>query len=93
MLIIRFPPGSTILIPSAIVRHSNVSIQQGERRFSFTQYTAAGIFRFVANGFRTDRSVKEEGMTAAQKSERAEQRRNRWMEGLRMYRTWDVAFE
>lgn len=93
MLIIQFPPGSTILIPSAIIRHSNVSIQQGETRFSFTQYTAAGIFRFVANGFRTDKLVKEEGLTAEQKRERAEQRRSRWVEGLRMYRTWDVAFE
>ncbi|KAJ7435096.1 hypothetical protein B0H11DRAFT_1756505 [Mycena galericulata] len=93
MLIIRFPPGSTILIPSAIVRHSNVSIQQGESRFSFTQFTAAGIFRFVHNGFRTDKSLREEGMTDAQKLECAQERRARWVDGLKMYRTWDVAFE
>ncbi|KAJ7827602.1 hypothetical protein B0H14DRAFT_3466869 [Mycena olivaceomarginata] len=29
-LIIRFPPGSTILIPSALIRHSNTSIQAHE---------------------------------------------------------------
>jgi hypothetical protein len=29
-LIIRFPPGSTIMIPSALLRHSNISIQQGK---------------------------------------------------------------
>lgn len=92
-LIIRFPPGSTILIPSAIIRHSNVSIQQGEKRFSFTQFTAAGIFRFVHNGFRTDKSLKDEGMTVAQKLQRAQERRDRWVEGLQMYRQWDVAFE
>ncbi|KAF8197309.1 hypothetical protein K438DRAFT_1585189, partial [Mycena galopus ATCC 62051] len=39
-LVIRFPPGSTIMIPSALLRHSNVSIQQNEMRYSFTQYTA-----------------------------------------------------
>ncbi|KAJ7291857.1 hypothetical protein C8J57DRAFT_1212279 [Mycena rebaudengoi] len=43
-LIIRFPPGSTILIPSAILRHSNVRIRPHERRYSFTQYSAGGLF-------------------------------------------------
>ncbi|KAJ7038729.1 hypothetical protein C8F04DRAFT_950891, partial [Mycena alexandri] len=40
-LIIRFPPGASILIPSAILRHANVKIQPGERRYSFTQTTAS----------------------------------------------------
>jgi hypothetical protein len=43
-LIVRFPPGSTILIPSALIRHSNTSIGSHEKRFSFTQYTPMGIF-------------------------------------------------
>nr|GAT50650.1 predicted protein [Mycena chlorophos] len=34
--VIRFPPGATIAIPLALLRHSNVSIQQDETRFSFT---------------------------------------------------------
>lgn len=50
-LIIEFPPGTTILIPSASIRHSNVAIQKGETRFSFTQYTAGGLFRWVDQGF------------------------------------------
>ncbi|KAJ7790894.1 hypothetical protein B0H14DRAFT_2625553 [Mycena olivaceomarginata] len=37
-LVIRFPPGSTILIPSALVRHSNVPIRAHEERCSFVQY-------------------------------------------------------
>ncbi|KAJ7078691.1 hypothetical protein B0H15DRAFT_954372 [Mycena belliarum] len=59
-LIIRFPPGSTILIPSAILRHSNVVIQPGEQRYSFTQFTAAGLFRWVDNGFKSDLTVNDE---------------------------------
>ncbi|KAJ7834833.1 hypothetical protein B0H13DRAFT_1913881 [Mycena leptocephala] len=43
-IVIHFPPGSSILLPSAILRHSNVSIQQGETRYSFTQYTAQAFF-------------------------------------------------
>ncbi|KAJ7823367.1 hypothetical protein B0H13DRAFT_1447898, partial [Mycena leptocephala] len=46
-LIIRFPPGSTILLPSAILRHSNIKIRPWERHFSFTQFTPAAIFRFI----------------------------------------------
>ncbi|KAJ7049989.1 hypothetical protein C8F01DRAFT_1264713 [Mycena amicta] len=37
---IPFPPGSTIGIPSALLRHSNVGIQPGEIRYSFTQFSA-----------------------------------------------------
>ncbi|KAJ7940116.1 hypothetical protein B0H13DRAFT_2300190 [Mycena leptocephala] len=53
-LIIRFPPGSTILIPSAIIRHSNMPVDAHELRFSFTQYTAGSLFRWIRNSFKTD---------------------------------------
>ncbi|KAJ7917145.1 hypothetical protein B0H13DRAFT_1608498, partial [Mycena leptocephala] len=74
-LVIRFPPGCTILIPSAILRHSNISIQQGEMQYSFTQYTAAGIFRYVANGFRTEKQVDLSKMSKAEKVQRVEERK------------------
>ncbi|KAF8877012.1 hypothetical protein CPB85DRAFT_1184797, partial [Mucidula mucida] len=50
-LVIDFPPGCTIFIPSALLVHSNCPIQPGERRYSMTQYTAGGLFRWAANGF------------------------------------------
>jgi hypothetical protein len=90
-LIIRFPPGSTILIPSALIRHSNTSIQAHETRFSFTQYTSAGIFRFVDNGFKSDQLVNDLGISAAERVERLEARKTRWAEGLKMYRRRNVA--
>ncbi|KAJ7936118.1 hypothetical protein B0H13DRAFT_1589846, partial [Mycena leptocephala] len=92
-LVIRFPPSSTILLPSAIFRHSNVSIQQGERRFSFTQFTAAGVFRFVHNGFRTEKDINESRPSQAEKAKRATERANRWAEGMKMYKQWDLDFE
>ena len=46
-LVIEFPPGSTILIPSAIITHSNVPIQAGEKRYSVTQYATGVLFRWV----------------------------------------------
>ena len=50
-LVIEFPPGSTILIPSSVVTHSNTPIQPGEMRYSFTQYTAGATIRWVDYGF------------------------------------------
>ncbi|KAJ7683473.1 hypothetical protein B0H17DRAFT_941843 [Mycena rosella] len=53
-LIIEFPPGTTILIPSAAIFHSNIPITDGERRYSFTQYTAGGIFRWIEHRFQSE---------------------------------------
>ncbi|KAF7288267.1 hypothetical protein HMN09_01411400 [Mycena chlorophos] len=55
-LFIRFPAGATIAIPSALLRHSNTSIQQDETRYSFTQFAAGGLFRFVENRFQLSQS-------------------------------------
>ena len=48
---IQFPPGSLILIPSALMRHGNTPLQPGDQRFGLTQYAAGGLFRWVENGF------------------------------------------
>ncbi|KAJ6488302.1 hypothetical protein C8R47DRAFT_978900 [Mycena vitilis] len=53
-LIIEFPPGCTILIPSATVFHSKIPIAPHEHRYSFTQYTAGGLFRWVERGFKSE---------------------------------------
>jgi len=64
-LVIQFPPGSTIFIPSASVTHSNTPIASGEKHFSMTQYTAGSIFRWVDHGFKSDKdyyaSLTKEG--------------------------------
>ncbi|KAJ7080158.1 hypothetical protein B0H15DRAFT_787379, partial [Mycena belliarum] len=56
-LVIKFPPGALILIPSATMTHSNVPVQAGDQRSSFTQYTVGGIFCYVDNGFRTEAEI------------------------------------
>ncbi|KAJ6629987.1 hypothetical protein B0H10DRAFT_2208132 [Mycena sp. CBHHK59/15] len=53
-LVIKFPPGALILIPSATLSHSNVPVQEGDKRISFTQFTASG------NGFHTERVLEEQ---------------------------------
>ena len=51
-LVIEFPPGSTILIASGIVAHSNVPVGKDETRYSVAHYSAGALFRWVENNFR-----------------------------------------
>ncbi|KAH7908377.1 hypothetical protein BJ138DRAFT_1115901 [Hygrophoropsis aurantiaca] len=60
-LVIEFPPGSTVLIPSGTVRHGNVPIQQGETRYSFTQYCPGSLVRWVQYGYQSAKACSAEG--------------------------------
>ncbi|KAJ7698133.1 hypothetical protein B0H17DRAFT_858134, partial [Mycena rosella] len=48
---VEFPHGALILVPSAMLSHSNIPVQPGDERISFTQFTSGGLMRFVDNGF------------------------------------------
>ena len=77
-----------IMIPSAVIRHSNVPIQQGEECYSFTQYSAGGLFRWVDNGFQNE----DEFWSKLQEHERAEEEvvmQNWWANGLSLFSTLD----
>jgi hypothetical protein len=87
-LIIHFPPGSTTLLPSAILLHSNVKIQEGETQYSVMQYTAGGLLRWVYNWFHSDKSL----LAGIKKNGRAEELlqwesdcKTRFQEGLEMF--------
>lgn len=60
---VEFPPHSTIFIPSAIIEHSNTAIQPTESRMSITSYNSAGLFRWIAYGFRPKRLAERLGIT------------------------------
>ncbi|KAE9388176.1 hypothetical protein BT96DRAFT_836639, partial [Gymnopus androsaceus JB14] len=83
-LIIRFPPGSTILIPSALLTHSNIPIAENELRYSIIQYSSSGLFRWVYNGFMSDKDFEEKA-TPEQKKKREADKKERWGNGLRMF--------
>ncbi|KAF8990161.1 hypothetical protein BDZ89DRAFT_1196189 [Hymenopellis radicata] len=85
---IEFPAGASIFIPSALLVHSNVTIQPGESRYSVTSYSAGGLFRWAWNGGRTDEECdlefgKEEG-----KRRRAEHAKTAWKEALTYFPIW-----
>jgi hypothetical protein len=61
-IMIQFPPGSHILIPSAFLYHSTATIQNGEMRHSFTQYFAGALVRWVDNGFKLVENLNNKEM-------------------------------
>ena len=86
-LIIEFPPGSTILIPSATITHSNIPVQEDDARISFTQDCTGGIFRYVDNGFRMQEALKREDPREYERLETL--KGGRWEAGLGLLATMD----
>ncbi|KAK7015132.1 hypothetical protein VNI00_019213 [Paramarasmius palmivorus] len=84
-LLIEFPPGTTILIPSAIICHSNTAIAAGETRYSFTMYSAGGLFRWVEHGFVTEKLYQATLSRAQSVAAGVE----RWASGLALFSTLD----
>lgn len=80
-LVIEFPPGSTILLPSPIVSHSNAAISKNESRRSFTQYTAGGIFRWVDNNFQMTVDYRA-SLSPSELEDLADRNSNRYSLGL-----------
>lgn len=78
--VVEFPPGSLVLIPSAMITHSNTPIQPGETRTSFTQFCAGALFRFVDNGFRMEADLGKEDPGGYQRM--LEQKQGHWEMGL-----------
>ena len=62
--------------------HGNTCIQQGERRESFTQYAAGGLFRWVQYSFRSWKSLAESPDLLAIELKR---RKTRWEDALAQF--------
>jgi hypothetical protein len=86
-LVIEFPPGALILIPSAAITHSNLLVGPDEHRASFTQFTGGGLFRHVDNGFHTERELAEEDPNKYTRV--CKQKAGRWEMGLGLLSTVD----
>ncbi|KAK7007336.1 hypothetical protein R3P38DRAFT_3597636 [Favolaschia claudopus] len=86
-LVVEFPSGALILLPSATVAHSNVPVPEGQQRTSFTQYTPGGIFRYIDQGFQTLASLEEKN--PKKYAEFMAGRASRWEMGLGLLSTLD----
>ena len=84
-LVVEFPPGATVLIPSSLVVHSNTRLQEGEERMSFAQYAAGGLFCWVDNGFQTSKAFKRVDPIGKKRVDEAAA--HRWQHGLDLFST------
>ncbi|PPR04543.1 hypothetical protein CVT26_002510 [Gymnopilus dilepis] len=80
-LVVEFPPGSTILIPSSIIHHSNVAVAKDEVRYSATQYAAGGLFRWAEHGFQLTEAYRA-SLTPFELAELDRRNEHRWAVGL-----------
>jgi predicted N-acyltransferase len=83
-LVFESPAGSTILIPSAAANHSNDWVNANEHRYSFTQYTAGGIFRYVDNGYQMAKAYMA-GLDNEERKSLNKRRLKQLEEGLALY--------
>lgn len=84
-MIIEFPPGSTIIIPSAILRHSNTVLgSDSERRYALIQYSAGGLFRWVECDYQTQKAFFAAGHEFVQTG------KQRWDRGIAMFSRWEA---
>jgi len=82
-MVIEFPPGTTIYLPSALLIHSNTSIAANEERFSFAMYSAGGLFRWVEHNFVNETTYSK--MMSSVKG--AMNTLTRWTTGLALFST------
>ena len=86
-LIIEFPSGCLIFIPSASLRHGNIPVAKDEVRISWTQYAAGGLFRWVSYGCCSWVTLRS---TDKERADMEEARRgNRWQQALNKFPTVD----
>lgn len=86
-LVVEFPRGSSVLLPSAVVTHENVPIQEDEIRTSITQYAAGGLFRWVEYGFRTEEVLEAEDPDLFERL--MAERPHRWKESVALFSAVD----
>ena len=90
-LIIKFPAGSTFLIPLSCITHFNMPTGEGEFRASFTQYIAGEVFCWVENGFLTDNIM--EGWDPEKHTVVMKERKGPWGRGLEKISTINQLLE
>ena len=87
-LIIEFPPYYLLLIPSALITHSNTPIAKGETQVSIAHWCPGGLIRYVDNRFRTEDQFCTEDPTGF--AEMQAKKATRWEEGLELFSKLDT---
>ncbi|KAJ7608826.1 hypothetical protein DFH06DRAFT_1017486, partial [Mycena polygramma] len=85
-LIVRFPPGTTILFPAALMRYSFVGVRDGEAQYHFAQFCSGGLFRYILNGYVND-ALYESNASRREMAQMDIARRRRLDASVKMFST------
>lgn len=84
-VVVEFPPGCGILLPSAPVEHSNTPLAPGERRSSVAFFLSSGLARWYHNGYMSDKEYLERA-SAEQKKKWQGYRDHLWEFGMSLWK-------
>ncbi|KAJ7164823.1 hypothetical protein C8R43DRAFT_878930 [Mycena crocata] len=84
--VIELPVGSTFLFPTAFTRYSFTEVRAGESQYAFSQYSLAAPFRYVDNGFKSEKAFEERAWARVREA-RQRRRDARMTTALSMYST------
>ena len=86
-LVVEFPRGATLCLPSAVCKHSNTHIQDGETHAAFTQYSAEGLFRYVDHRFQTWKTLasKKDSKSRRLVSQLKKTRKTHWTQKASLF--------
>ncbi|KAJ3738194.1 hypothetical protein EV360DRAFT_58345 [Lentinula raphanica] len=87
-IIIRFPPGATILFPSALVTHSTMPIEPHESCYVLIQYSSGELFHWRSNGFQSDKDFLRNASPEQVRAWHAK-RASQWKTTLQKFTYWD----
>ncbi|KAH9020249.1 hypothetical protein EDB83DRAFT_2231689 [Lactarius deliciosus] len=82
-LIMEFPPGYVIFLPSASITHSNIGVSDNEWRSSITYYTAGSLFRWAAYRFKTEKQLREQDPGHFKRM--IDEREARWKDAVNLF--------
>lgn len=86
-VVIRFPAGSTVLFPSALITHSTLPVQEHEEQYAVIQYCSGGLFRWRNNGWCSDRYFLANASTERLREREAACARH-WEANLQKFTRW-----
>ena len=84
-IVVQFPSGTFILLPSATMVHGNVCLQEGETRDSITFFTAGGLFRWASYGFQKEADFQKNNPDGWAKE--VKERQTRWKDAVNQFST------
>lgn len=86
-LILEMKPGDAVYLPSAVITHETIPIQDGETRYSLVFYSAGGLFRWQDCASRSKKEFAAQDKEAFDRHFSTAKSKERWAAGWSCFPT------